>query len=111
MVHILYEKFPTKQTRVNNKLEKSLIKKITMTKEKKKTTTKKQTLAQKFEKLEGITNWFERDDFTIEQALPKFEEGLKLASECKHQLEEIENKVTEIKAKFSDIVEEEEHKY
>lgn len=72
----------------------------------KRTSTKKHSLASNMAQLEEISKWFEREEITIEEALPKFEQGLKLASECKRELEEAENRVKEIQVKFSKMIEE-----
>ncbi len=58
-----------------------------------------------FSELEKITEWFERGDVELEEGLKKFERGLELASKLKERLKEVENKVVEIKAKFSDLAE------
>lgn len=55
-----------------------------------------------FSELEKITAWFERGDVELEEGLKKFERGLELAQKLKSRLKEVENKVTEIKAKFED---------
>lgn len=55
-----------------------------------------------FSELEKITAWFERGDVELEEGLKKFERGLLLAQKLKSRLKEVENKVTEIKAKFED---------
>lgn len=57
---------------------------------------------QAFAELEKITQWFERGDVELEEGLKKFERGLELAGKLKKNLKEVENKVTEIKAKFED---------
>lgn len=59
-----------------------------------------------FAELEKITEWFERGDVELEEGLKKFERGLELASKLKIRLKEVENKVVEIKEKFSDLNEE-----
>ncbi len=56
-----------------------------------------------FSELERITDWFEKEDIELEEGLKKFERGLELAQKLKARLEEVENKVTEIKAKFKDF--------
>ncbi len=61
--------------------------------------------AKAFSELEEITEWFESDGADLDEGLKKFERGLKLAKDCKDKLREVENKVVEIKKKFSDITE------
>ncbi len=68
-------------------------------------TKKEQTLTEKFRQLEELTTFLEGDDVNIEQALEKFEEGLTLASECKKQLTEVENKVQKMKEDFKEVLE------
>lgn len=53
--------------------------------------------------LEEIIKWFEQEDVDLEESLRKFERGLELAQACKERLKEVENKVTEIKAKFDEL--------
>lgn len=63
---------------------------------------KKQTFASAFAELEEITEWFEKGDVDLDEGLKKFERGLVLAKLCKDQLAEVENKVVELKKKFSE---------
>lgn len=56
-----------------------------------------------YKELEGIIDWFEKEEVDLEEGLKKFERGLELAKKCKERLKEVENKVTEIKAKFGQI--------
>lgn len=61
----------------------------------------KVNFAKSFEELENITEWFESEEaLDLEKGLEKFSRGLELASELKASLQEVENKVTEIKKKF-----------
>ncbi len=53
-----------------------------------------------YEELEEIIAWFESDDVDLDAGLEKFERGLTLAQACRERLKDVENKVTEIKAKF-----------
>ncbi|MFA4845423.1 MAG: exodeoxyribonuclease VII small subunit [Patescibacteria group bacterium] len=78
--------------------------------------TKKPSInfAKAFEELEKITQWFDSQDqparmtgirsdgLDLDLGLKQFERGLELASELKKKLSEVENKVEEIKQKFSD---------
>lgn len=54
-----------------------------------------------FAELEKITQELESEDVDIEESLKKFERGLELAKKCKARLAEVENKVVEIKKKFT----------
>lgn len=53
-----------------------------------------------YKELEEIIGWFEKEDVDLEEGLKKFERGLALAKLCKDRLKDVENKVTQIKAKF-----------
>lgn len=59
--------------------------------------------SQDFGELEEIIEWFEGEDMDLEEGLAKFERGLELAKRCQSRLDEVENKVTEIKSKFEDV--------
>lgn len=65
---------------------------------------KKVNLEQAFKELEAITAWFEKEEIDLEEGLAKFERGLELARTLKGRLGEVENRVTAIKAKFADLV-------
>ena len=51
------------------------------------------TLEDKLEKLEKLSNDIKRNDISLEDALKDFEEGIKLASGMEKQLDEIEGKI------------------
>jgi exodeoxyribonuclease VII small subunit len=57
--------------------------------------------AKGFEELEQIARWFEAGEPDLEQGMLKFERALELSSALKERLTEAENKVKEIKARFS----------
>ena len=60
-----------------------------------------QTIAQKLAKLEEVLAWFESEEITVEEAIEKYEEALKLSKDVQHDLETAKNKVEVIKQKFS----------
>jgi len=62
---------------------------------------KTSSFGEAFQELEEITAWFERGDVDLDEGLKKFERGLELAGVCKGKLAEVENKVIELKKKFS----------
>lgn len=66
-----------------------------------KTTEKSQSLTDKLAKLESISQYFEKQDLDIDEAIAKYEEGVKLAAEVKKQLTAYELKITEIKEKYN----------
>lgn len=61
----------------------------------------KQSFQEQFNVLQKIVDEFEKGTLDLDASLAKFEEGLALAAECKKHLNEVENKVLEIKKKFS----------
>jgi len=67
---------------------------------------KKADFAAAFAELEKISEWFETEEVDLDEGLKKFERGLELATDCKKKLTEVENKVEEIKKKFSDLANE-----
>jgi exodeoxyribonuclease VII small subunit len=62
---------------------------------------KEQTIAEKLEQLEALLSWFESEEITVEEALTKYEEALKLSKELESQLEKAKNQVEVIKKKFA----------
>lgn len=67
-------------------------------------TAKKKELnfSEAFKELEEITSWFDSEEqLDLDSGLKKFERGLELAEDLKKKLAEVENKVEEIKEKFS----------
>lgn len=63
----------------------------------------KTDFAKSFKELEEIVEWFEDAEVDLEEGLKRFERGLELASQCRTRLKDVENKVSKIKAKFSDL--------
>ena len=64
-------------------------------------TKQKLSFAKSFEELEEITAWFERGETDLDEGLKKFERGLELAAACKEKLGAVENRIEELKVKFS----------
>ena len=61
-----------------------------------------------FNELEKIVEKFEHGNVDVEEGLKDFEHALTLARGLKERLAAVENKVTEIKKKFADVVDEDE---
>lgn len=55
------------------------------------------TIRDNMAKLEKLMEWFDGEEFEIEEAISKFEEAKKLADDIKQQLDKVENKITIIK--------------
>lgn len=58
------------------------------------------SFAERVKELESIVEWFESDEVDLDQALAKYETGLKLTAELEDYLKTVENKVKVIKAKY-----------
>jgi len=70
--------------------------------------SKKTSFSEAFKELETIVEWFEDSEADLEEGLKKFERGLELAQQCRTRLKDVENKVSKIKAKFSEYESDEE---
>jgi len=66
--------------------------------EKSKPLTLKEQLAQ----LDQIITWFEQDDFDLDEALVKFEAGMKLAETIRRRLADLENNIVILKKRFDE---------
>lgn len=69
--------------------------------------TKKKTtdFGEAFAELESLVEWFENEDIDLDEGIKRFERGLELAKVCKKKLSEVENKVVELKEKFTSLEE------
>jgi exodeoxyribonuclease VII small subunit len=54
----------------------------------------KKTFEESLQQLEQIVEELESGDLSLEKALAKFEEGVKLSKSCTSKLDEIERKIT-----------------
>lgn len=61
---------------------------------------KKSSLIATFAELEEITKKFEHEQINLEEGIPLFKRGLKIAKELKIRLTNIENEITQIKDDF-----------
>lgn len=61
------------------------------------------TFKEQFAELEALVAEFEKGELDLDESVKKFERGLELAAACKQRLSVIENRVTEIKAKFDSL--------
>ena len=53
-------------------------------------------------KLDELIEWFNSDDFLLEEATAKYEEAAKLAGEIEAQLASFKNDVTVLKKRFDE---------
>lgn len=68
----------------------------------KKNSTSKQSSFQKdFEALEQLVERFESGDLDIDVALKEFEKGLQLAEQLSESLKKTENKIEQLRSKYS----------
>lgn len=62
--------------------------------------TKNKPLQDKIDELNRLVEWFNQEDFSIEDALEKFKKADALAAEIEEQLDGLKNKVTVLKERF-----------
>ena len=66
--------------------------------------TSSPTFEASLEELERIVKELEKGDLPLEQSLALFENGMRLSSECKRQLEEAESRVEILMKKGTDVI-------
>ena len=59
------------------------------------------TIAEKTADLQNLLDWFDSDDFELEQAIEKFQIAKQLADEVVHDLDELENEIMVVQQDFS----------
>lgn len=64
------------------------------------TAKSKPTLQEQLAELDELLGWFDQPDLDLDQALAKFDQGVKLTEEIKDRLATFENKVTILKKRF-----------
>jgi exodeoxyribonuclease VII small subunit len=62
------------------------------------------TLQQQLAELDDVLAWFDRPDIDLDEALAKFDHGVKLAESAKQKLTTLENKITVLKQRFDQPV-------
>lgn len=55
-----------------------------------------------FQELESLVEELESGEISLDEALRKYEDGLKVVKECKAYLSDVENKVKVIREKYED---------
>jgi exodeoxyribonuclease VII small subunit len=63
----------------------------------------KSSISEKTIRLNELVEWFNSDDFELEQALDKFAEAEKLANDIETDLLAMKNSITVIKKKFNGV--------
>lgn len=56
---------------------------------------KKESIDDKIKQLEEGMNWFESDDFKLDQAVERYHNLIKLSEEIKHELQAMQNSIEE----------------
>jgi exodeoxyribonuclease VII small subunit len=59
-------------------------------------------LSDQLRELDELIAWFDQDDFDLDEALKKFDEGVKLTSEIEARLQKLENKITVLRERFGE---------
>lgn len=57
-------------------------------------------LSDQLRELDELLAWFDRDDFDLDEALKKFDEGVKLTEQIEARLSTLENKITVLRERF-----------
>jgi exodeoxyribonuclease VII small subunit len=57
-------------------------------------------LSDQLRELDELIAWFDQDDFDLDEALKKFDEGVKLTEQIEARLTKLENKITILKQRF-----------
>lgn len=60
----------------------------------------KTTLQDQIAQLDTLLAWFDQPDIDLDEALQKFDQGVKIAETIKKRLGELENKITVLKERF-----------
>lgn len=60
----------------------------------------KKSLAKQLAELDELIAWFDQPEIDLDEALKKFDQGVKLTGEIKTQIAEAENKITVLKERF-----------
>ena len=59
-----------------------------------------ESLQAQLKKLDQVVVWFDQEDFDLEEALGKYEEGIELVAAIEERLGALENKVEVLKKRF-----------
>jgi len=59
-------------------------------------------LSDQLRELDELIAWLDQDDFDLDEALKKFDEGVKLTAEIEERLKKLENKITVLREKFGE---------
>lgn len=59
-------------------------------------------LSEQLRELDELIAWFDQDDFDLDEALKKFDDGVQLTGAIEDRLQKLENKVTVLRQKFGE---------
>lgn len=59
-------------------------------------------LSDQLRELDELIAWFDRDDFDLDEALKKFDDGIKLTEQIEERLSKLENKITVLRERFGE---------
>jgi exodeoxyribonuclease VII small subunit len=59
-------------------------------------------LSDQLRELDELIAWFDQDDFDLDEALKRFDEGVKLTEAIEERLGKLENKITVLKQRFGE---------
>jgi exodeoxyribonuclease VII small subunit len=62
-------------------------------------------LSEQLRDLDELIAWFDQDNFDLDEALKKFDDGMKLSGEIEERLNKLENKITVLRQRFGEGVE------
>ena len=62
--------------------------------------SEEKTIQQKIVELDKLVEWFDGDNFELEQASTKLKEAAKLATEIERDLESVANDIEQVKKSF-----------
>ena len=60
------------------------------------------SLSEQLRELDELIAWFDQDDFDLDEALKKFDEGVKLTEKIEERLKKLENKITILRERFGE---------
>ena len=59
-----------------------------------------QPLSDQLHQLDELIAWFDQDNFDLDEALGKFDQGVKLVEDLEERLSKLDNKITILKRRF-----------
>lgn len=63
-------------------------------------TKSNQSLEQQMQQLDELLQWFDQDDFDLEQAVAKYKQAEEITGQIRQRLSELKNEITVLKESF-----------